>query len=147
MSTYSHATQERDWQSLHDAITEVLNEFGTKNAFGEGDYWLLDDNWGTPRQQLEFQNLDLFRVDIISRLQALLPRYPEWFITIRVDVPDKRDIWPGMGLIVYENEIVDELRRDVLPEKFRNLIFGTIGQETEASIDERVRKLMKPPRE
>ncbi len=138
--------QQRAWQLLHDAVTATMNRFGTKDARGRADYWLLDENWGWRTQQLEFQNLDLLQASLFDALRRLLVDFPDWDITVRIDVPDKRGVWPGMGLIIYEDEIVDELRRDVLPEKFRNLIFGTISQETEASIDERVRKLMKPPR-
>src|SRR5258707_1249924 len=115
MSTAEEAAQQRDWQVLHDAITATLDRFGRKDAFGKGDYWLLDDNWGRLSQQLEFQNLELFKPQIIKVLQDLLAGYPDWYITIRVAVPGKEKIWPGMGLIIYSDEVIDELRRDFLP--------------------------------
>lgn len=145
MSYYTKADQERDWQILHDEITRVLDRFGRKNAIGDGDYWLVDDNWGPRRHKLEFQNLDLFRVDILRQLQAVLADYPDWCITIRADAPGKDTIEPGMGLIVYSDEIVDELQREFLPERFRDTIFGTVGTETAETVAERVRKLMKKP--
>jgi hypothetical protein len=141
------ADQARDWQILHDAITRVLDRYGRKNAFGKGDYWLVDDNYGPRRHRLEFQNLDLFRTDILQQLQAVLAGYPDWRITIQVDVPGTEKIWPGMGLIVYENEIIDELQRDFLPERFRHTIFGTISTETAETVAKRVRKLMNKPRD
>jgi hypothetical protein len=143
MSTADEMAQERDWQTLHDAITATLDRFGRKNAFGRGDYWLVDDNWGRLSQQLEFQNLELFKPHIIKALQDLLVDYPDWYITIRVAVPEKEGIWPGMGLIIYSDEVVDELRRGFLPAEFRDVVFGTISNDTAAALAERVRKLMK----
>jgi hypothetical protein len=146
MSYYTIADQERDWQILHDDITRVLDPFGRKNAFGKGDYWLVDDNYGPRRHRLEIQNLDLFQIDILRQLQGVLAAYPDWCITIQVAVPGKEKLWPGMGVIVYSDEIVDELQRDFLPERFRDTIFGTISTETPETVAERVRKLMnKPP--
>ena len=146
MSYYTKADQERDWQILHDDITRVLDPFGRKDAFGKCDYWLVDDNYGPRRHRLEIQNLDLFQIDILRQLQTVLAAYPDWCITIQVDVPGKEKLWPGMGVIVYSDEIVDELQRDFLPERFSNTIFGTISTETRETVAERVRKLMnKPP--
>ena len=108
MNSPQEAKQERDWRTLHDAITATLDRFGRKDAFGEGDYWLVDDNWGWMAHQLEFQNLALFKPHIIKALQGLLTPYPDWRIIIGVAVPGKEEIWPGMGLIVYSNEVVDQ---------------------------------------
>ena len=143
MGAAEDAAQERDWQTLHDAITATLDQFGRKDAFGEGDYWLVDDNWGRWSHQLEFQNLEMFKPHIIKALQDLLAPYPDWYIEIGVAVPEKYGIWPGMGLIVYPDEIVDELRRDFLPVEFHDVVFGTISNDTAAALAERVRKLMK----
>jgi hypothetical protein len=145
MTDHTRADQERDWQVLHDAITRVLDRFGKKDARGKKDYWLVDDNWGPRRHRLLFQNLDLLRIDILHELQSVLAGYPEWCITIQVNVPGTEEIWPGMGVIVYADEIVDELRRDVLPERFRDIVFGTVSTETPEGVAERVRKLIKPP--
>jgi hypothetical protein len=113
--------QEAAWQILHDKITEVLDRFGKKDAFGSGDYWLVDDNWGWERHQIEVQNLALLRPHAVKELQALLFDYPDWDMTVQVDVPGKRDEWPGMGIIIYRDDIIDELQREFLPEEFRDL--------------------------
>ena len=124
MSNEDEVVQEAEWSRLFNLITEALDQFGKKNAFREGDYWLLDDNWGWRRHQLEVQNLELLRPHVIKRLQALLADFPNWDMTVRVDVPGKEKVWPGMGVIIYTSEIVDELMRDFLPPEFRNFRYG-----------------------
>ena len=41
----------------------------------------------------------------------------------RVDVIAKEDEWPPMGLIIHDDEIIDDLRRDLLPEPYRDFIY------------------------
>jgi hypothetical protein len=116
--------QEDEWLFLHDRITQTLDNFGRKNAFRKGDYWLVDDNWGWRRHQLEVQNLNLLKPHVIKSLQILLDGFPDWSMSVRVDVPGKEDIWPGMGLIIYPDQIIDELERQYLPAEFADIRFG-----------------------
>ena len=113
--------QDREWQILHGRITEKLNLFGRKDAFGNGDYWLVDDNWGWKRHQLEIRNLNLIKPEIITMLQTTLSDYPEWCIMAGVYPGLKQ--WPeaGMGLVIYKDEIIDELQRRYLPPEYRDL--------------------------
>jgi hypothetical protein len=115
--------QEDEWQYLHDLITQTMDRFGRKDAVGKGDYWLLDENWGWYRHQLEFQSLSLFRPEIVRLLQGLLSDFPEWDMTLRVDVPNMREKWPVMGLVVAYDGILDELQRQYLPKEFHNLVY------------------------
>jgi hypothetical protein len=120
----ANLVQVREWQVLHDRIDGLLHRFGRKDAFRDGDFWLVDENWGRYRQVLEIQNLNLLRPDIIKSLQALLADFPKWYITAQVDVRGKEDSWPAMGLAIYPNEIVDDLQRDFLPKEFRNITYS-----------------------
>src|SRR5262245_48887641 len=115
MTSDLRARQGLEWKILHDRITETLDRYGTKDAFGKGDYWLLDDNWGRWRQELEIQNLSLLRPQIVDMLRALLAPYPDWEITLRVDVSGKEKEWPAMGVIIHDDEIIDDLQREFLP--------------------------------
>ena len=89
---------------------------------------------------------DSYPADVDPALADHRIALSNWSITIRVDVVGKEKEWPGMGIIIYSNEIIDELQRDFLPERFRDLIFGTIPPPPESaeSIADKVRKLMKP---
>src|SRR5262245_40895377 len=101
-----------EWQILHDRITDALDRFGKKNPVRKGDYWLLDDDWGTWRQELEIQNLDLFRPHVVKLLQALVVSFPDWEITMRLDVRGTENVWPAMGLVIHDDGIIDGLKRE-----------------------------------
>ena len=49
----------------------ALDRFGKKDPFGDGDYWLVDDNWGRRAQQVEIQNLNFLQPEIIKALQTM----------------------------------------------------------------------------
>ena len=53
----------------------------------------------------------------------MLIAYPDWEIMFRVDVPGKENDWPAMGVIIHDDEIIDDLRREFLPEEFRNIVY------------------------
>ena len=118
MTSDHSSPQEREWLLLNERISRVLDGVGRKDAFGKGDFWILDENWGVRRQEVEIQNLELLRPSIIFALQEVLADHPDWRITVSVAIPGTEDNWPGMGLIVSRNEIVDELKRQYLPEEF-----------------------------
>jgi hypothetical protein len=122
-TTDEDAVYESEWQTLHDRMIETLDQFGKKDGFRRGDYWLVDESWGWERQQVEVQNLEFLRPNVIKALQALLADFPKWDIAIMVDVPGTEDTWPGMGLIVSRKRIVDDLQREFLPEQYRDLAY------------------------
>ena len=122
----SESKQQREWPLLHDLVDATMQRFGEKNAFRKGDYWLLDENWGWWQQQLEVQNLNLLAPNVIAALQGVLVAYPDWQITIRVDVPGKEDVWPGMGLVIEQDGIVDDLQRQYLPADIQRFRYANV---------------------
>ena len=54
----------------------------------------------------------------------MLNGYPDWEIMFPADVPGEKEAWPATGLIIHDDEIIDDLQREILPEEFRNLVYG-----------------------
>jgi len=92
---------------------------------------LVQDNWGGPLHQIEIHSLHLLEPAVIKSLQGPLRDFPEWEIVVRVDVPGKEEVWPGMGLTIYADSICDALKREFLPAEYRDLSYeGAIPFET-----------------
>jgi hypothetical protein len=123
MREHNEARRAAEWKILHDRIAATLDRFGKRDACGRGDYWLVDEDLGSYRLKLEVQNLNLLQPHIIKSLQALLDGYPDWEIMFRVDVIGKENVWPAMGIIIHDDEIIDDLQREYLPEEFRGIIY------------------------
>ena len=113
--------QETEWEIIYREIKRVLEPYGKEDAFGEGDYLLVDDNWGNHQQKLEVQNLNIIKPEIVESLQRILVPYPDWEIVIGIDAREQKAGWPPMGLTVRSREIIDGLQRQDLPAEFQAL--------------------------
>jgi hypothetical protein len=113
--------QEREWGMLHDRLSEVLRQFGVEDHFGNGDYLLVDDNYGWQRHIIEVQKLHMFELPVVKIVQSLLREFPGWEVNMIVDVPGTEQSWPNMGIMIRGNSIVDDLQRQYLPKQFQDL--------------------------
>jgi hypothetical protein len=114
---------EKEWQVLYENLLSYLSRFGEDNAFGAGDFWVRDDQWGAIEQVVFVFNLDLFTAPIVSDIQRMLADFPDWTVLLVVDVVGKEKEWPRMGITVRRDEIIDDLRREYLPERLQQLRF------------------------
>ena len=110
--------QAQQWGELYDRICSLLRKCGREDPFAAGDYWVLDENWGSKAQRVEINNLALLLPDTIQSLQKLLEVFPDWKIVVAVDVRGTEKTWPLMGLIIRKDEIIDGLQRQYFPEPF-----------------------------
>jgi hypothetical protein len=114
--------QRREWRTLYDQIRPLLQQFGEEDDGGEWkDYLLLDENLGLWHHRIETSNLEIVRPAVVKSLQRLLIGYPNWEIVIAVGNPGKKKIWPAMGLVISEDEIVDGLQRQYFPKEFQSI--------------------------
>ncbi len=37
-----------EWQALYDALEAIFIQFGNEDPYCKGDYWIVDDSYGTP---------------------------------------------------------------------------------------------------
>lgn len=124
MSNKNNGSSKSTWQTLHDAIVRVMDQYGRKSFNRDRDYDMQDADWGWSFQTIELNSLSLLRMDIVQSLQLLLQDYPETHIKILLDIPGTEDSWPAMGLGVYHDRIHDHLVRRFLPENIRERSFG-----------------------
>lgn len=137
----------RVWKRFYRKVDKILGALGRGGSYDDdADFWIIGDDWGCDAVQVDLRNLDLLRPDLLDKLQASLGGDPDWSITISINLRDRSFQAPGMGLTIYSDEIIDELQRDYLPERFRHVIFGRLATDVKNDIATRVRQLMnKPP--
>lgn len=111
--------QAAEWAALYDLLIGALASYGKNDAFGEGDYWVLDDDYGWRSHKVYFWQLEMLRPEIVKAMQGLLDRFPDWSIVVALDVNDQN--WPNMGLIIRKHEIVDGLQRQYFPPEYQGI--------------------------
>jgi hypothetical protein len=113
---------EENWEVSYERIRSALTRFGREDAFGHGDFWVVDESYGYNQHKVYFCDLRLLDPEVIKTLQGLLHDFPGWEIFVAVDLRDgASETWPDMGLIVREYEIIDALQRQYFPPEFRDL--------------------------
>jgi hypothetical protein len=115
--------QEREWEILYDRIDGVVRKFGSESHVRNGDYMLLDENWGLHQHKIEIQNLNMLKSDVIQSLRGLLADFPNWEILVSVDIPGTEMTWPRMGLIIRSDQVVDGLERQYLPAPYQHVTY------------------------
>jgi hypothetical protein len=111
------------WQTVQDAITGLLQKLGTEYSAGRGDWYIVDEDTGRLMNEIELLNLDLLRPSLVRSLQDLLLHFPDWTITVAVRGQSADGSRPGMGLFIYSDSIIDDLRRENLPPEFADMKF------------------------
>ncbi len=109
------------WRKLFDEAEAILKDFARQRIIGESDYWLVDEDWGWDVLQIELP-LSLAWPPIAKKLQLILAQYPDWRITIRL--AGRPQGWPGMGIVISRDKIIDDLKREYFPIEFRHMNFG-----------------------
>ena len=115
-----------EWRSSYNDILKILEKHGKNDAFGEGDFWLLDDNWGGGPHRLYISNVSVLTRELVEELMVLLSneKYLGWQIMVILDLksPTNEEI-PPEGLIVSGTLIQEfwdkEKLRSLFGEKFR----------------------------
>ncbi len=116
--------KELEWKVLEERLHAVLARYGMNDAFGEGDFFLVDDQAGECAHKLELQNCSLLTRDLAKDVQAALAGLKhDWslFVTLHFDKAPLK--WYHPWIAIHADRIeecwdVDLLRRH-LGERFR----------------------------
>lgn len=120
----SSEDQIRIWEKIYPRIRQLLQQYGSEDYLGRGDFWVLSDNYGTPINKVYLNNLKLLRPAIIFSLQQLIAEVADWEIVVSVDIPGTEESWPEMGLTVRPSQIIDDLQRQFLPWEIWQMDFS-----------------------
>lgn len=109
----------REWQELYERMKLAVLQYGENHIDG-GDYYLVDENFDRYTHQVEFHELHMLRPEIVCALQSLLVGYPDWEIVVSLRIPERGIVVDTAdGLTVCEDEIIDALDRELLPQEYR----------------------------
>lgn len=67
------------------AMTQALAPYGTADAFGDGDYWLVSDSFSTSTPVVLVYDKFRFPKAALSKLQVLLNQYGGVFAELRIN--------------------------------------------------------------
>jgi hypothetical protein len=110
-------SREEEWEALYSELLTLLAQFGRNDPFGDGDYWLVDDDWGGHRQKVCVSSPTFWSHDVQVAIQELLKRsFTHWGMVV---VFEKASGLDRPGLAVYAKRIVHERRAGLTPRRAR----------------------------
>lgn len=115
--------QDRIWNMLYQQLVDLFSQHGLENAFGEGDFWVVDDNYGWKRLTVCISDLAILTPSTVLIVQRILNDFPNWEIVLPLEGKARKEEWPPMGLTVRKHEIIDGLQREYLPPPYNRLEF------------------------
>jgi hypothetical protein len=71
----SESVREQEWKSLYARLALALSTHGRSDPFGDGDFFLIDDDYGSYQHKVECTSAAFFRSRALADTQELLSQY------------------------------------------------------------------------
>jgi hypothetical protein len=69
----------REWAAIYRDLRAGLGAYGRENPFGEGDFLVVDDDYGSSQHKIECTSPTFFTSAVVGATQAILSNYsPQW---------------------------------------------------------------------
>lgn len=95
----------QEWQALYAALHDMLTPLGVENAFGSGDYWLVDDDYGDTTQKLCVWRLSFLQPNLIRLLQKMLAECRHWRLMVQLEIEVDGVLDTANGFVVYFDRV------------------------------------------
>lgn len=122
MNTFSGS---EEWQQLYECVTSVCSNYGTENAFGEADFWVIDDCWGGASQKIVITNPFFLTKKLVSELSECIVRLNLLGaeIIIAIETGERGNVEEPNGLVVHSGGFVEYWNLDSLRKKYGHAFF------------------------
>lgn len=105
-----------EWKNLYDELRRALETLGIENAYGDADYWLVDDDYGDTTHKVCIHRKSFLKPVLISVIQKALQGFPRWRVMLQLEFPIAGVPDASSGLIVYPNSIEEHWDRKLVAE-------------------------------
>ncbi|MBQ0922298.1 hypothetical protein KBW71_28065 [Hydrogenophaga aromaticivorans] len=113
--------RDKDWASLYGRLKAVLAEHGIEDAFGDADYWLVDDDYGGRAHKLCIHKLTYLSSSLIVAIQAVLGPFPGWHVLVQLEAELDGVATPPEGIIIYSDHVEQYWDRVIFANLARTL--------------------------
>jgi hypothetical protein len=108
--------RDKEWAPLYESLKKSLAQLGQEDAFGDGDYWLVDDDYGGTAQKLCIHKLTYLSSHLIATIQTVLKSFPAWHVLVQLETEIDGQPTPPEGIVVYPNHVEQHWDRVVFAE-------------------------------
>jgi hypothetical protein len=98
-------TRNKIWRSLYDTLSKALGSLGKENPYGEGDYWIVDDDYGDTAHKLCVTKLSFLGIQVIAAIQEALKPLIGWRVVVQLEVEIDGTPLPSEGIVIYSDHV------------------------------------------
>ena len=96
----------REFDELYHVLSDSLSRLGTESDVGEGDFWVLDDDYGSPQHKVYVHRVPFLTRSVAATIQqALHGRKLPWEVIVEFSDRDPRRHPDDWGITIRPNEI------------------------------------------
>jgi hypothetical protein len=110
---------DEEWQALYAELTSLLERHGKQDPFGDGDFWIVDDSWGSPQHKVCIFRLPFLTRPLALEIQRLIRQYSlPWEVLLSLDNPEHRPTPDDLGVTVRKADIEEAWSQDRMQRAF-----------------------------
>ena len=115
----AEAQRRREWSELYEYLRSVLGAFGREDPYGEGDFWLVDDDYGGYAHKVCVTRLPFLTVEVAAAVQQVIAKYSSpWEVVIALDYPDPSRPIEGEGVLVRRSGVEQQWNAERLSRRY-----------------------------
>ena len=98
--------QAKEWEALYEELGALLEKRGTQDPYGHGDFWIVDDNYGTPQHKVCVTRISFLTRPLAVEVQRVLRKYSlAWEVLFSLDKAELRPTPEDLGVLVRKSDI------------------------------------------
>ena len=100
------AGQPHEWNALYLELRGVLASHGREGPFGNGEFWLVDDNYGSPQHKVCVFRVAFLTQPLCREVQRVIRKYSlAWEVIFAFDFDDGRRGADDFGVTVTKSHV------------------------------------------
>jgi len=73
--TEAPSSQHTEWEAIYGLLLAILERHGDHDPFGDGDFFLVDDDYGSTQHKIECTSKAAFTPALAAEIQQLLQSF------------------------------------------------------------------------
>jgi hypothetical protein len=113
--------QPKEWAALYAELGALLEKHGTQNPYGDGDFWIVDDNYGSPQHKVCVTRISFLTRPLATEVQRVLRNYSlAWEVLFSLDKAEPRPTENDLGVLVRKSDIKEYWSAERMKMAFGN---------------------------
>jgi hypothetical protein len=98
--------QRQEWATLYAELKALLGKHGKEDPYGNGDFWIVDDNYGSPQHKVCVFQVSFLTQPVAHEVQRTLRKHSlPWEVLFAFDKTDSRRHPNDLGITVHKANI------------------------------------------